>query len=760
MVMLSMVLATVLAIFQPSLIVVDDDGAPVAEATVRFVAADRSADVEHTDRAGDASPRGGFAATAATVEAPGFASTTVTLTGAAQRVVLHRTPAVIGAVRVATGSQTSLHRLPLAASVLDAQALRDTPAATTDALLRDLPGFDRGRSNSAFTNYGQLRVSFGGAGNDRGAVLVDGLPAQDAFGGQVDWTAYPPDNITRAELLRGAGSALYGSGAVGGVLELQTRAPASDARLPADGFASIAGGGLARSDGAFFYRTPLGTRLAASLWTSSTSAAYDIAPDTMRSKVDHTARSQSDATELRVRTTGGAGSFEASALFATDAQDQGRPNYNFGRTLQQGSLRYDLPGSRTETSLSAYARETSVLNIADQFPTKPGVLRYVQHVPSWEDGVFAGWTAHAPNLVLDVRADLRAVHGISDQRGGDGSLQSLGSGSQTLTGFAVQATANAGRFEALAGARYDRVAFSEGRLIDVTGKVTTITDAPARDDAAVSPRLALRYDVSPAVALRASSGAGFRAPYLNELVRGFQIGAVRMAPNPALVPERARTDGAGIDVLGRGSRFALDFTRTNVDDAIGFQTISATLQRRANVAQTRTDGALATYTASVGRCTRARLSGQTQYARVLLGPRGDHREAAAVRPRPPSDRGDRHASRPGALRDRRQLRRHRVRRRHQHAAAEPRAAGRRARERPARARRRADALRRERDRPHLPLEHRPPGAARRRHPARDVPARRPVRTPRHHIDLHALTRPARKILSGIERSARSAFLEG
>jgi outer membrane receptor protein involved in Fe transport len=619
-VMLSTVLATVLAVMQPSLIVVDDDGAPVAEATVRFVAADRSVDVEHTGRAGDASPRNGFTATAATVEAPGFASATVTLKGAAQRVALHRTPAVIGAVRVATGSQTSLHRLPLAASVLDAQALRDTPAATTDALLRDLPGFDRGRSNSAFTNYGQLRVSFAGAGNDRGAVLVDGLPAQDAFGGQVDWTAYPPDNITRAELLRGAGSALYGSGAVGGVLALQTRGPASDAR-PADGFAGIAGGGLARSDGAFFYRAPLGPRLAASLWTSSTSAAYDIAPATMRSKVDHTARSQSDATELRVRTTGGgAGSFEASALFATDAQDQGRPNYNFGRTLQQGSLRYDLAGTRTETSFAAYAREMSVLNIADQFPQKPGVLRYIQHVPSWEDGVFAGWTAHAPNLVLDLRADLRSVHGISDQRGGDGSLQSLGSGSQTLTGYAVQATANVGRFEALAGARYDRVAFSAGRLIDVTGKVTTITDAPARDDAAVSPRLALRYDLSPAVALRASSGAGFRAPYLNELVRGFQVGAVRMAPNPALVPERARTDGAGIDVLGRGSRFAFDLTRTNVNDAIGFQTISATLQRRANVARARTDGALATYTASIGRCTRARLSGQTQYARVLVGP--------------------------------------------------------------------------------------------------------------------------------------------
>ena len=60
-------------------------------------------------------------------------------------------------------------------------------------------------SNSAFTNYGQLRASFSGAGNDRGLVLVDGIPAQDGFGGQIDWQAYPPNDIQFAELLRGAG---------------------------------------------------------------------------------------------------------------------------------------------------------------------------------------------------------------------------------------------------------------------------------------------------------------------------------------------------------------------------------------------------------------------------------------------------------------------------------------------------------------------------------------------------------------------------
>ena len=79
---------------------------------------------------------------------------------------------IIGTVRVVTGSQQSMHNLPVPASVLDQQAIVSLPAVTGDQVLRYLPGFDRNRSNSMFTNYGQLRVSFAGLGNDRGLVLA------------------------------------------------------------------------------------------------------------------------------------------------------------------------------------------------------------------------------------------------------------------------------------------------------------------------------------------------------------------------------------------------------------------------------------------------------------------------------------------------------------------------------------------------------------------------------------------------------------
>jgi len=190
----------------------------------------------------------------------------------------------------------------------------------------------------------------------------------------------------------------------------------------------------------------------------------------------------------------------------------------------------------------------------------------------------------------------------------------------------LQATLRRGRAEALLGVRGDAIRYERLSLVTVSAA----TPAPrvatsfvsARDAGAVSPRAALRYDLSPAIALRLSSGGGFRAPYLNELVRGFNVGAVVMAPNPELVPERSRTDALGFDALfdgGRG-RLTFDVTQTRVTNAIAFATIDPTLMQRRNIARTQTDGETLTLAQRVGACTRLRASATTQYARTVAAP--------------------------------------------------------------------------------------------------------------------------------------------
>jgi outer membrane cobalamin receptor len=607
---------------QSPLTVVDEQGRPVAGASVTFFDAAATQDVERSDADGRVAARAGFTPVRAQIQASGFTAAHVDLRTAPPRVVLARTLPVIGSVRVATGTESSLHKLPVAASVLDRAAIANAPFSTSDSLLSQLPGVDRVRSNSAFTNYGQLRVSFGGAGTDRGYVSVDGIPAQDAFGGQVDWLAYPVDNLTRAELLRGAGSALYGSGAVGGALDLRTRGP-QDSSAPLDGLLSGYVGGYSQVGGEAFVHGTLAPKFQTSLWGSTMSETYyDIAPG-FQTPIDQPAHAQSDAMQLRLRYGTDRSNLGLSGLFATDAQQEGRPNYSFGRSLHQYGLLYAFESEHSYAIFGAYERDTTITNIDDLAPTKPGALRYIQHVPTFENGLATGLTVTGGPSEFQIRAELRSVHGISNQYGPTGALQSMGSGSQQLAGFALQETIRSGRFETLAGARYDNVSFTNGTIVNAAKPGYVVTIAPARDDGAISPRAALRYDLTPDVALRISSGAGFRAAYLNELVRGFFIGNVQHVPNIALIPERSYTNSAGLDVLGgTRSRLSLDIFETRVSNGIGFETISPTLQMRANVAHTQTDGTLITLTQGLGACTRLRASGTIQYARITTGPPG------------------------------------------------------------------------------------------------------------------------------------------
>ncbi|HTV72390.1 MAG TPA: TonB-dependent receptor, partial [Candidatus Acidoferrales bacterium] len=195
-------------------------------------------------------------------------------------------------------------------------------------------------------------------------------------------------------------------------------------------------------------------------------------------------------------------------------------------------------------------------------------------------------------------------------------FQVLGGGSQALTGVALQETLEGRRLEVLAGARYDTISFTNGKIVTAAtpGPVTTL--AAARTDAAISPRAALRFNLSPAATLRLSAGSGFRAPYLNELVRAFSIGKVEYAPNINLLPERSSTQSAGLDLLGTRWRLAVDMFNTGVNDAIEYLTLSPTLMQRGNIEQTKTDGTTVTFTQGLGACTRLRLGGTSQYARV------------------------------------------------------------------------------------------------------------------------------------------------
>ena len=659
--MLPLLAALLLAVVAAQVQVVDEGGKPVAGATVVFHSAAGASASEATDTAGNAAAPPAFDAASVTVSAPGYATITISVPDAKASIVLHAQPGVIGKVSVATGSARNLHRLAVPAAALDRTAIAVTPAYATDALLRSLPGFDFVRSNSAFTAFGNLRVSFAGAGEDRGLVLADDVPAQDGFGGQVDWLAYPPSALSSVELLRGPGAALYGANAIGGVLQLRSFSPNTDSRALPDGNLDLQDGTPHRTSAAFNYRFALAPNLTAAVSTQTGQQSYyDLTPG-YQTNIDREAVSSSTATRAQVRYGFGNSAIDVGGLYANDEQNEGRPNYTFQRNLAQTDLHFTTSTQSSTFGVVAYNRDTDITNAADQAPTAPGVLRYVQDIPTRESGVAGSWFLTGGNNEIALRADEKFVYGDATQDGPTGALQSKGTGKQQYAGVALEDTYESGRFQLIGGLRGDLVTFSDGVLV-----TTKTTIAPPRADRVLSPRLAGRYDLTRGVAVRASTGGGFREPFLNELLRGYQIGKVVYNPNPRSHPGterqlrvRCRRAHRRRSPLARLHQHASQQRHRVSDDLAD---VADSQQRRAH-ANRRNDADI--YDAVSALHAPARicdLAIRTHHQRARVRPR----QPPPVRSFPLRRRGDRCRQRCLRLRRKRRLRRRDVRRRPQH----------------------------------------------------------------------------------------------
>src|SRR5438045_3335101 len=143
----------------------------------------------------------------------------------------------------ATRTETRLSDTPASVVVLSAKDLAATPAATVDDALRQVPGctlFRRSGSRTANpTSQGVSLRGIGASGASRALVLEDGIPLNDPFGGWVYWGRVPRAAMDRVEVLRGGASDLYGSGAMGGVVQFIRRAD--------DGVALDVSGGTERT---------------------------------------------------------------------------------------------------------------------------------------------------------------------------------------------------------------------------------------------------------------------------------------------------------------------------------------------------------------------------------------------------------------------------------------------------------------------------------------------------------------------------------
>ncbi|MBY0497514.1 MAG: TonB-dependent receptor [Cyanobacteria bacterium] len=165
---------------------------------------------------------------------PGLVSetTAIDITGSTATIDITMKISAITETLVVSAAQIDqpLSRVPDSVTVIPGDEINARQQFTLAAALRSVPGLTLqqnggpGTVTSLFTRGGE---------SDFTLVLVDGVRA-NGFGGGLDLSQVPLEDIERIEVVRGPQSALYGSDAIGGVIQVITRsggAPSARAQV-------------------------------------------------------------------------------------------------------------------------------------------------------------------------------------------------------------------------------------------------------------------------------------------------------------------------------------------------------------------------------------------------------------------------------------------------------------------------------------------------------------------------------------------------
>ncbi len=160
----------------------------------------------------------------------GFApyETTVTVPGESGPVVVRlEIQPLPGESLVVTA--TRIERLrkdaPVVVEVLDDKIFEATHTVTLSEGMNSQPGV-RLEVNCQTCNYTQIRMN--GLGGSYSQILIDSRPVFSALNGLYGIEQIPRSMIERVEVVRGGGSALYGSSAIAGTVNIITREPIDD----------------------------------------------------------------------------------------------------------------------------------------------------------------------------------------------------------------------------------------------------------------------------------------------------------------------------------------------------------------------------------------------------------------------------------------------------------------------------------------------------------------------------------------------------
>jgi outer membrane receptor protein involved in Fe transport len=502
--------------------------------------------------------------------------------GTVSKIELVLRPATVAEQMTVTAARTPTRVVdsPATVVVLSSQELLSAGTVTLDDTLREVPGFSLFRRSGSRTanptSQGASLRGLGASGASRALVISDDKPLNDPFGGWVYWDRIPHADIESAEVIAGGASPLYGSEALGGVVNV-VRRPVDRPALTLYSFY----GNEQTPDVSLFGSENYGPWAGAvDTEVFHTDGYVPIAPY-LRGTADSFASSEYITGDLTVqRKLGDRGRVYLRGSSFGESRDNGTVLQRNRTTIRE----LDLGGDWKSDSLGQFSAigyvGRQVFNqtfSAVSANRDTETLTRLQRVPAQPLGMDIQWTRPLKTrqtLVAGVEA--HEFRGESDELAISKNVATTAvdnGGRQHNVGIfgedIIQVTS---RWVLTPIARVDHwtnfEAFSFSAPVPPAIGATVFTPLPEREETFFSPRLGSLYRLTSKVSLTASAYRSFRAPTLNELYRSFQQGNNFTKANNQLVAERLTGAEGGVTVTGfrqrllvRGNFFWADITR-------------------------------------------------------------------------------------------------------------------------------------------------------------------------------------------------------
>ena len=442
-------------------------------------------------------------------------------------------------VVTATQSRTSLVNVPASVEVIDAVQLEQMNARTLAQALEYATGL------VVASETGRVRApSVRGTSSKHCLVLVDGRRLAVGYGDLVNINQIPLTVVERIEVVRGPASALYGSDALGGVVNVITRTPGTGPNFTFDTTAGL------NKDGEGEY--VLG----------SAAASGAIGPMAVLAGVEGNTkqswnRFSSDAMDEGDDIDLGSGSARFNVDLAPGQRISG--GYDFSnrsmegeRFIQQALRMRDIDAERH----SGFVRYTADFSATDSFSLLLNRSEYHEDlslIPA-ATSVMEGFTKNILNQIegrysgLFLERHLLST-GVEWREERSEGTQVASNQVENLSLYLQDEYNLLDSVQMVLGLRYDDHETFGGQW---------------------SPRVALVYHLHSDWRLRASYGEGFRAPSLTELYSTSwrQKGKLIYLPNEDLDAESSWSSELGLDGRVGSLRLGTTIFYTEVDHMI------------------------------------------------------------------------------------------------------------------------------------------------------------------------------------------------